>query len=164
MLPPELKKEGDGWFVVFNPKATRVLDVGLVHTLKHNELVTQSSASTVPGIAKLTLHCCVLSIVHCVRFSPNGEYLATGCNHTAQIFDTKTGAKTWFGVPCCIQAYGAWALTDFRSVLPHETRSTAKDMYIRGVCFSPDGKLLATGAEDGIIRVCSMSFTPRDHR
>jgi WD40 repeat protein len=35
-------------------------------------------------------------VVCCVRFSSDGKYLATGCNKTAQIYDTKTGAKTWF--------------------------------------------------------------------
>lgn len=34
------------------------------------------------------------SVVCCVRFSNDGQYLATGCNRTAQIYDTKTGAKT----------------------------------------------------------------------
>jgi len=72
-LPPELKKEGSDWFAVFNPKVKRVLDVSLVHTLVHE------------------------SVVCCVRFSADGKYLATGCNQTAQIYDTKTGAKTWYG-------------------------------------------------------------------
>jgi len=40
------------------------------------------------------------------------------------------------------------------SVLVHET--TSKD--INSVCFSPDGKLLATGADDGVIRVSSRIF------
>ena len=31
------------------------------------------------------------------------------------------------------------------------------DLYIRSVCFSPDGKYLATGAEDKIIRVWEIS-------
>jgi hypothetical protein len=33
--------------------------------------------------------------VCCVKFSADGKYLATGCNRAAQIFDAKTGAKTW---------------------------------------------------------------------
>ena len=37
------------------------------------------------------------------------------------------------------------------SVLFHEAEK--KDMYIRSLCFSPGGKFLATGAEDGRIRV-----------
>ncbi|KIJ62150.1 hypothetical protein HYDPIDRAFT_30699 [Hydnomerulius pinastri MD-312] len=108
-VPPELKKEGSDWFAVFNPKVKRVLDVALVHTLMHE------------------------SVVCCVRFSADGKFLATGCNRTAQIYDTKTGAKT--------------------CVLADETAGKAGDLYIRSVCFSPDGKYLATGAEDKQIRI-----------
>ena len=39
---------------------------------------------------------CSDSVVCCVRFSSDGKYLATGCNRTAQIYDTKTGLKTWW--------------------------------------------------------------------
>ena len=39
------------------------------------------------------------------------------------------------------------------SVLVDETADNTNDLYIRSVCFSPDGKLLATGAEDKTIRV-----------
>lgn len=35
------------------------------------------------------------SVVCCVRFSADGKFLATGCNRTAQIYDTKSGAKVW---------------------------------------------------------------------
>ncbi|KIL59607.1 hypothetical protein M378DRAFT_169130, partial [Amanita muscaria Koide BX008] len=112
-LAPEYKREGTDWCAVFNPKVKRVLDVQLVHNLVHE------------------------SVVCCVRFSSDGKYLATGCNRTAQIYDTKMGAKT------CV-------LTD-------ETAGKAGDLYIRSVCFSPDGKLLATGAEDKQIRIWDIS-------
>lgn len=36
------------------------------------------------------------SVVCCVRFSADGRYLATGCNRTAQIYDVKTGHKSWY--------------------------------------------------------------------
>lgn len=68
-ISPE--RVGEDWFAVFNPKVERVLDVTLIHTLTHE------------------------SVVCCVRFSADGKYLATGCNRTAQIYDTKTGVKTW---------------------------------------------------------------------
>jgi glucose repression regulatory protein TUP1 len=108
-IAPEYKREGADWYAIFNPKVKRMLDVQLVHTVVHE------------------------SVVCCVRFSSDGKYLATGCNRTAQIYDTKTGVKT------CV-------LTD-------ETAGKSGDLYIRSVCFSPDGKLLATGAEDKQIRI-----------
>ena len=40
-----------------------------------------------------------------------------------------------------------------RSVLVDEEATKTGDLYIRSVCFSPDGKYLATGAEDKQIRV-----------
>ncbi|KAF9528664.1 chromatin associated protein [Crepidotus variabilis] len=108
-VPPEHKKTGSDWFALFNPQVKRVLDVNLVHTMKHE------------------------SVVCCVKFSADGKYLATGCNRTAQIYDAKTGKKT------CI--------------LVDETVSEAGDLYIRSVCFSPNGKYLATGGEDNQIRI-----------
>jgi len=48
---------------------------------------------------------------------------------------------------------GLLALTPslLHSVLVHETMAKV----IRSVCFSPNGRLLATGAEDGVVRVSS---------
>ena len=42
------------------------------------------------------------------------------------------------------------------SILNDESASPQGDLYIRSVCFSPDGKLLATGAEDKQIRVSAL--------
>jgi WD40 repeat protein len=39
------------------------------------------------------------------------------------------------------------------SVLADDSAGKSGDLYIRSVCFSPDGKYLATGAEDKQIRV-----------
>ncbi|KAF8580933.1 chromatin associated protein [Ramaria rubella] len=110
LAPSELKKEASDWFAVFSKHVPqRRLDVNLVHTLEHE------------------------SVVCCVRFSADGKYLATGCNRSAQIYDTKTGAKT--------------------CVLVDDAAAKLGDLYIRSLCFSPDGKLLATGAEDKQIRI-----------
>ncbi|KAG9024915.1 general transcription repressor [Tulasnella sp. UAMH 9824] len=61
--------------------------------------------------------------------------LALSLTHerTAQIYDTETGAKT--------------------CTLSDETVLKMGDLYIRSICFSPDGKLLATAAEDKLIRI-----------
>jgi glucose repression regulatory protein TUP1 len=76
------------------------------------------------------------SVVCCVRFSHDGKYVATGCNRSAQIFDVFTGQKI------CI--------------LQDESVDSVGDLYIRSVCFSPDGRYLATGAEDKLIRVSQL--------
>lgn len=73
------------------------------------------------------------SVVCCVRFSADGKYVATGCNRSAQIFDVNTGKLV--------------------TTLQDDSVDKDGDLYIRSVCFSPDGKFLATGAEDKQIRV-----------
>ena len=108
-VPPEFKREGSDWFAAFNPKVKRQLDISLVHSFAHT------------------------SVVCCVQLSQDGRYLATGCNRTAQIFDTITGQRI--------------------CELVHDSNAHTGDMYVRSVRFSPDGKLLATGAEDRKIRI-----------
>lgn len=110
-IPIQSKKEGGDWWVIYNPKVPKSLDVELVHSLEHT------------------------SVVCCVRFSADGKFVATGCNKSAQIFDAQSGQKV-----CILQDEGA---------------DRDGDLYIRSVCFSPDGKYLATGAEDKQIRVGS---------
>ncbi|KAJ7741190.1 chromatin associated protein [Mycena maculata] len=66
---PDWKKEGSDWFVIYNSKVKRTLDVNLIHTFIHE------------------------TVVCCIQFSGDGKYLATGCNRTAQIYDVQTGRK-----------------------------------------------------------------------
>ena len=73
------------------------------------------------------------SVVCCVRFSRDGRYVATGCNRSAQIFEVSTGNQV--------------------TKLQDDSVDKDGDLYIRSVCFSPDGMYLATGAEDKQIRV-----------
>lgn len=108
-LPSKFKKEGPDYRVVYNPYIPRHFDVDELHTLPHS------------------------SVVCCVRFSHDGRHLATGCNHTAQIYDAETG--------------------ELQARLRDPNADESKDLYIRSVCFSPDGRYLATGAEDNKVRV-----------
>ncbi|CAO3625196.1 unnamed protein product [Cunninghamella blakesleeana] len=73
------------------------------------------------------------SVVCCVKFSQDGRFLATGCNRSTYIYEVATGQKV--------------------CVLQDDSVAGDSDLYIRSVCFSPDGKYLATGAEDKLIRI-----------
>ncbi|KAG7693466.1 hypothetical protein KL930_000479 [Ogataea haglerorum] len=85
------------------------------------------------------------SVVCCVRFSKDGKFLATGCNKLTQVFSVETGDLVA-------------RLSDESSASSNGSYDTdTGDLYIRSVCFSPDGKFLATGAEDKIIRIWDLA-------
>ena len=55
-----------------------------------------------------------------------------------------------------------WTLTGHFSLLVDETMKYSHDVYFFNICFSPDGKLLAAGATDTVIRVRSGSCILHD--
>lgn len=81
------------------------------------------------------------SVVCCVAFSRDNKYLATGSNRTAQIFEVPSGNKI-----CVLEDESA------------KDPLGGSNVYVRSVTFSPDGTMLVTGQEDGIVRVSSGSL------
>eukprot|EP01130_Rhizamoeba_saxonica_P006543 TRINITY_DN2602_c0_g1_i1.p1 TRINITY_DN2602_c0_g1~~TRINITY_DN2602_c0_g1_i1.p1 ORF type:complete len:519 (-),score=108.57 TRINITY_DN2602_c0_g1_i1:80-1636(-) len=106
----ETPSEGKDWVVGYNPTIDmKIYDVDMISDIKHH------------------------SVVCCIKFSPCGKYLATGCNYSAQIYDSDTGEK--------IKTFDMGGNNG-------NAGQDGSDLYVRSVVFSPDSTLLATGAED----------------
>lgn len=89
------------------------------------------------------------SVVCCVRYSWDGDYLATGSNKSAQIFDAATGRTV-----ARFAKDGGGDVDERR----------AADSYVRAVCFSPDGQWLITGAEDHVVKVWDVRHRTVKHK
>ena len=142
LVPTHLKKQTSEYYVLYNPALPRDLDVDLHHSLDHS------------------------SVVCCVRFSNDGEYLATGCNKTTQVYKVSTGELLARLSDDSVAGVNNEASTgpanngtadnggeNSATIQP----ASSSDLYIRSVCFSPDGKYLATGAEDKLIRIWDLT-------
>lgn len=134
-IPEEFKKETENYHVLYNPALPRNLDVELLHSLDH------------------------ASVVCCVKFSNDGKFLATGCNKNTQVYNVATGELVARlsddGQSSLLQNKGSEGEKDGKSeeAVSNLSSSSSMDLYIRSVCFSPDGRFLATGAEDKLIRI-----------
>ncbi|KAJ7272550.1 WD40-repeat-containing domain protein [Mycena haematopus] len=153
-VPPQFKKEGSDWFVLYNPAIPRTLEVSLVHTFLHE------------------------TVVCCVQFSADGKWLATGCNRTAQIFDVLTGQKSCVLVDDSSGKTGDLYIRSVRFSPDGKFLATgAEDKRIRiwdiakrsiraifdghqqeiySLDFSTDGRLIVSGSGDRTVRIWDM--------
>lgn len=109
----EKQQVGNDWVVVYNPQVKTNVNTNLLHNLDHQ------------------------SVVCCVKFSRDGNYLATGSNRAAQIFNVETGQK----------------VRSFPAETKKKVSNEKDDSYVRSVCFSPDGQYLVAGAEDRTVKI-----------
>lgn len=127
--PASMKMEGQDWFALY---------VNYLLFQSMNWLLTVLSSRSSPVLPRYLSVDLVHSLEHasvvcCVKFSNDGRYMAAGCNRITYIYDVATGRQL-----CALQ---------------DDSVQRDGDLYIRSVCFSPDGMYLATGAEDKQIRV-----------
>lgn len=140
-LPNNFKKITDDYYILYNPDLPKTLDVDLHLSLTHP------------------------SVVCCVKFSNDGQFLATGCNKTTRVYKVSTGeliATLLVDPQANINTPGTTTNPNVNNNNTNNTNNTnndtpntneSSDLYIRSVCFSPDGKFLAAGAEDKLIRI-----------
>lgn len=158
-VPPELKKEGSDWFAIFNPSpgvgkdgagpGGRRLDVDLVHTLMHERsvLIIHLRRCSTHVLSVLA----VWSAVFVFRQTESISRQDAIAQHRFTIQRQALRLGMWRGSGHArLRTYCFFLVL---SVLVDEEASKTGDLYIRSVCFSPDGKYLATGAEDKQIRV-----------
>ncbi|OAA71039.1 WD40 repeat-like-containing domain protein [Akanthomyces lecanii RCEF 1005] len=74
------------------------------------------------------------AILSCMRFSPDGRYLATASQQTVRIYNLED------------------IIAPFKTLEEKRTHS-AEVTLITCLCFSPDGKILVTGSEDKVVRM-----------
>ncbi|KAK6365891.1 general transcription repressor [Exophiala oligosperma] len=98
---------------------------------RHWSIDTPPSSEKAPRLTLLH-DVAMTSILTGVRFSPDGRYLAVAGQAVAWLVDLDDVAKMF--------------------ELPHSGSDHA-DLYVRSICFSSDGKSLATASEDDIVRL-----------
>ena len=128
---PKQKYEPPKWSVAYNPDVERALDLHLAHTFKYD------------------------SPANCVKMSPDGQKLAVGLRDNGKTYlcELRTGSNIWL---VSLVFNSIWIDTTDPSVFFDQYVKDPID--ILSVQFSPDGRLIATGASDGQIRVCSFTM------
>ena len=111
----------------------------------------QVSASTAnPNVAHTLCH---RDVMECVKFSRDGKYLAAGCRDgKAYIYNGEVGTLNRWVLRNRDATSGSFNLSVSCSIL--RNLLAEEEDHITSVCFSRDGKYLATGSWDGVLFVC----------
>ncbi|ORX50101.1 WD40 repeat-like protein [Hesseltinella vesiculosa] len=155
MVPSNMKIEGQDWFVLFNPKSSRQLNVNLVQTLDHT------------------------SVVCCVKFSQDGRYLATGCNRVTYIYEVMSGKPVCmlrdenagkdgdlYIRSVCFSPDGKYLATGAEDKMIRiwdiekqriRFKLTGHEQDIYSLDFSRDGRIVVSGSGDRTARIWSMA-------
>ncbi|KAL6925989.1 hypothetical protein ACO0SA_000599 [Hanseniaspora valbyensis] len=126
-VSPPYKKQTDDYYILYNPAFPTETSLDLeLHKTLNHD-----------------------SVVCCVQFSKDGQMIATGSNRTTMVYSTSTGDLLY-----CLNSETNVATTTTNT--NDDSNSGGNDLYIRAVCFSPDGTLLANGTEDKVIRIWNL--------
>jgi general transcriptional corepressor TUP1 len=92
------------------------------------------------------------SVVCCVRFSPDGTMLATGCSETARVFDVQSGKMTFNA-----SRPGDMGDTTSNDDDDDDTSNKPDGAFVRAVAFSPDSSKLVAGMPQNTVRVWDLA-------
>ena len=129
---PEKKPTPPEWSLVYNPEVEQNLGLHLAHFFTFD------------------------SSVHCIHMSPDGQRLAVGLagNGKTHLYEMETGSNIRLVSEPLVKY---WIDVIDPSVFVDRYVNVKDRITIFSVKFSPNGQLLATGASDNRIRVCSQN-------
>ncbi|KAL6950164.1 general transcription repressor [Hanseniaspora vineae] len=185
MVPSDLKKQTQDYYILYNPALQpNEIDVELHKSLNHSSVVCCVKFSNDGSL--LATGCNKTTQVYDVKtgeliarlYSENGSTngtATTNANEDITTTNTSANGTTTHDTTATATSNGelngkdtdaakesnddsaAAATAAAAAAAAAGSNNSSSDLYIRSVCFSPDGKFLATGAEDKLIRIWDLT-------